>query len=1261
MKFRLNKLFVVLSLIFSSGAFAGEVSCGTEVITESCEAGRQVVDGNSDAFTVADDAILSFKNLTDPASGGAIFLSGGASLTIQAETSTGMTIFDGNYVTGNNNGGAIFAKENSTINISNSQFTNNTAGNYGGAIYINGKNDPLQFDLVLDDTLFFNNIASNGRGGAIYALNSNVLISNSLFVGNQALTSSSSDGDGGALDITSSVQSDTFAGATTLHDVEFTDNTADGYGGAIYTSSESAPYLLNIDIDANYSANNGVMLYEGNQAMGYGDSASSAAGGFMYIGHSLVTFDVAADKELVIGDLDNPGAMDSMAGTGEIIKNGDGEVVLNADNNSFTGEMSVADGTLTIGRDNSLMNVGETQCQNDPQNCYGLFVGKENMPGNAALLNVGSTQQTFVNSLTGYANGTLNIDAGGNVTVNSGSFDGTIQGAGDFTVAANGSYSLSGADSMALSGDIIVEDNALLSLSGDVDDLQALEADPQSIVLNDGVLDLSDMATAPGATSEPALNISGAGGTVIGNDDMAHLTGGTDMQIGGDSSTAADQNGVYVVVDAESGVVSLADDNHYLGDTQIASGTLQLSNNSQLGDTTYNRAVIFTDPSQASVLHVTDDVNTWTDESGHARDLEMRADGEVSVDDGVTTQWGALTEDSTGNAGDVNSTFSKTGSGTLELTASGSTHSAVRVEQGTLKGGAVDIFPYASSLWVGSEGTFETGADQHIQSIDASSQGDIVISDQTSLTLTNQDTQQALDASLFSGAGTLVNETEGLTLTGTLDTNLTTDSETNLAGVTVNGNVTNSSGSISMANGYAGDTFTVNGDYTGGGTLVMDTEFDGDSSATDELVLNGNTSGTTTVKFNPISGIGQPTQSGIKVVDFTADSTQFTNDAQFTMAGDGYLNMGAYDYTLVKDDQDWYLRSEVVKPAPEPTPDPVPDPTPTPEPTPDPAPTPAPAPVPVPAPEPASQPVLNPKTGGYFNNIHSANDAFVMRLSDHAGGQDQQKLHLRLLSNRTTSTFADQLDQSEDQNVMQLSGTLMDLAVGNESEWLLGAVAGYSNNSGDSHSNLTGRKADNDNHGYSVGLTSTWYQHGAGNGGAWVDSWAQYVWFENHVSEKDSGEDNYRSSGLLASVEAGYSWQAINTDTLRWEIEPQAQLVYQGVKQDTFTAANHSKVEQQSPHNIQSRLGLHNQLTFGKEHKITPFVDLNYLHNSENTTMSIDGVSFSDSTAKNVGEVSVGITSQLGKNASLWGKFTGQKGSAGYQQMGGSVGFSLTW
>lgn len=60
--------------------------------------------------------------------------------------------------------------------------------------------------------------------------------------------------------------------------------------------------------------------------------------------------------------------------------------------------------------------------------------------------------------------------------------------------------------------------------------------------------------------------------------------------------------------------------------------------------------------------------------------------------------------------------------------------------------------------------------------------------------LTGQDTSVDLDASLFNGDGTLVNATDGVTLTGELNTNLETDSLTYLADVTVNGNLTNTTG-----------------------------------------------------------------------------------------------------------------------------------------------------------------------------------------------------------------------------------------------------------------------------------------------------------------------------------------------------------------------------------------------------------------------------------------------------------------------------------
>ncbi|EHC2532285.1 TPA: AIDA-I family autotransporter adhesin YfaL/EhaC [Escherichia coli] len=1231
------------SLFSANGVAAAIDLCQGYDIKASCHASRQSLSGITQDWSVADGQWLVFSDMTNNASGGAVFLQQGAEFSLLPENETGMTLFANNTVTGEyNNGGAIFAKENSTLNLTDVIFSGNVAGGYGGAIYSSGTNDTGAVDLRVTNAVFSNNIANDGKGGAIYTINNDVYLSDVIFDNNQAYTSTSySDGDGGAIDVTdNNSDSKHPSGYTIINNTAFTNNTAEGYGGAIYTNSATAPYLIYISVDDSYSQNGGVLVDENNSAAGYGDGPSSAAGGFMYIDSSQVRFDIAANKTLVIGNLSNDGAIDSIAGNGSISKTGAGELVLNTDNNNFTGEMRIENGEVTLGRSNSLMNVGDDRCQNNSQNCYGLMVGSISHRDDQAELNVGATQQTFVHSLTGFQNGTLNIDAGGNVTVNAGGFSGTIEGEGQLTIAENGSYVLAGAQSMALTGDIVVEDGAMLSLTGNAADLAAMQDDPQSIVLNGGVLDLSDFTTWQSGTAEnDGLEISGSGGTVIGQQDVVDLYGGDELHIGDDGN-----NGVYVVVNAGDGQVSLANDNQYLGTTQIASGTLMVSDNSQLGDTHYNRQVIFTDNQQDSTMEITSDVDTRSDAAGHGRDIEMRADGEVAVDAGVDTQWGALMADSSGQHQDEGSTFSKTGAGTLELTASGTTQSAVRVEEGTLKGDVADILPYASSLWVGNGATFVTGADQDIQSIDATSSGTIDISDGTVLRLTGQDTSVALNASLFNGDGTLVNATDGVTLAGEFNTNLETDSLTYLADVTVNGDLTNTSGAVSLQNGVAGDTLTVNGDYTGGGTLLLDSELNGDDSVSDQLVMNGNTAGNTTVVVNSITGIGEPTSTGIKVVDFAADPTQFQNNAQFSLAGSGYVNMGAYDYTLVEDNNDWYLRSQEVTPPSPPDPDPTPDPDPSrdPDPTPDPAPT------------PAYKPVLNAKVGGYFNNLRAANQAFVMERRDHAGG-DGQTLNLRVIGGDYHYTAAGQLAQHEDTSTVQLSGDLFSGRWGTDGEWMLGIVGGYSDNQGDSRSNMTGTRADNQNHGYAVGLTSSWFQHGNQKQGAWLDSWLQYAWFSNDVSEQEDGTDHYHSSGIIASLEAGYQWLPGRGVV----IEPQAQVIYQGVQQDDFTAANRARVSQSQGDDIQTRLGLHSEWRTAVH--VIPTLDLNYYHDPHSTEIEEDGSTISDDAVKQRGEIKVGVTGNISQRVSLRGSVAWQKGSDDFAQTAGFLSMTVKW
>ncbi|MGC6744991.1 hypothetical protein ACP0HM_11310 [Escherichia coli] len=61
-------------------------------------------------------------------------------------------------------------------------FSGNVAGGYGGAIYSSGTNDTGAVDLRVTNAMFRNNIANDGKGGAIYTINNDVYLSDVIFL-----------------------------------------------------------------------------------------------------------------------------------------------------------------------------------------------------------------------------------------------------------------------------------------------------------------------------------------------------------------------------------------------------------------------------------------------------------------------------------------------------------------------------------------------------------------------------------------------------------------------------------------------------------------------------------------------------------------------------------------------------------------------------------------------------------------------------------------------------------------------------------------------------------------------------------------------------------------------------------------------------------------------------------------------------------------------------------------------------------------------
>lgn len=168
-------------------------------------------------------------------------------------------------------------------------------------------------------------------------------------------------------------------------------------------------------------------------------------------------------------------------------------------------------------------------------------------------------------------------------------------------------------------------------------------------------------------------------------------------------------------------------------------------------------------------------------------------------------------------------------------------------------------------------------------------------------------------------AGTLKLSKDLFTTSTTGDLNIDATSTLDLKGsssgvFSIFGNV-NNSGIMTQADGAADDITTIAGNYTGvaGSQYHIDTVFGDDSSATDKLVINGDSEGTTELVVTNAGGTGAQTVEGIQVVQVDGVS-----GGVFTLAAP--VQVGSYEYTLFKNgvstpaDGDWYLRSTIVIP-----------------------------------------------------------------------------------------------------------------------------------------------------------------------------------------------------------------------------------------------------------------------------------------------------------------------------------------------------------
>lgn len=492
------------------------------------------------------------------------------------------------------------------------------------------------------------------------------------------------------------------------------------------------------------------------------------------------------------------------------------------------------------------------------------------------------------------------------------------------------------------------------------------------------------------------------------------------------------------------------------------------------------------------------------------------------------------------------------------------------------------------------------------------------INNYSGTTTINGGTLRAGAASSFSADSDYIVDTAGL-----LD----------LAGFDQTLNSLNNSGTVSL-NGAPGTVLTVSGDYIGkGGLLNFNSVLNNDTSATDKLVVNGNTSGTTRVGVTNLGGSGAATLNGIELIEVNGLS-----NGEFVKQG--RIVAGAYDYSLARgvgtNASNWYLTSTVIPV------DPV-------------------------NPVNPSLMIKRPEASSYAANLAAVNNMFVTNLNDRMGETQyidaltgEHKLTSLWLRNegghnRSRDTSG-QLSTQANRYVVQLGGDIAQWSSNTTDRFHLGVMAGYGNSKSTTVSRASGYNAKGSTDGYSTGVYGTWYANNEDKAGLYVDSWVQYSWFNNTVEGQNLAAEEYKSKGVTASVESGYTFKVGENaaKNATYFIQPKAQVTWMGVKADDHKEANGTNVSGEGDGNIQTRLGVkafmngYNDQDKGKDRVFQPFIEANWIHNTKDFGTTMDNVTVKQDGAANIGELKVGVEGKMNKNVNLWGNVGQQIGNQGY-------------
>ncbi|MCU7145013.1 fibronectin-binding autotransporter adhesin ShdA [Salmonella enterica] len=612
------------------------------------------------------------------------------------------------------------------------------------------------------------------------------------------------------------------------------------------------------------------------------------------------------------------------------------------------------------------------------------------------------------------------------------------------------------------------------------------------------------------------------------------------------------------------------------------------------------------------------------------------AHGTFTLGAGDSFEVTSVLGDKTGNGDWDGKSLTKLGAGKLTLSGANTYTGDTNVQEGT--------------LWLAGDGTIgEVGSQQAVN---------------------------VASGATFGGSnGTTVNGK--VTNEGTL---VFGDSEETGAIFTLNGDLINmgtmTSGSSSST---PGNTLYVDGNYTGnGGSLYLNTVLGDDDSATDKLVITGDASGTTDLYINGI-GDGAQTTNGIEVVDVGGVST---SDA-FVLKNE--VNASLYTYRLYwnESDNDWYLASKAQSDDDDSGGDDTPsdggddggnvtppddggdggnvtppddggdggDVTP---------------------PDHGGDvaPQYRADIGAYMGNQWMARNLQMQTLYDREGSQYRNadgSVWARFKAGKAESeAVSGNIDMDSNYSQFQLGGDILAWGNGQQS-FTVGVMASYINADTDSTGN---RGADGSQFtssanvdGYNLGVYATWFADAQTHSGAYVDSWYQYGFYNNSVESGDAGSESYDSTANAVSLETGYRYDIALSNGNTVSLTPQAQVVWQNYSADSVKDNYGTRIDGQDGDSWTTRLGLRvdGKLYKGSRTVIQPFAEANWLHTSDDVSVSFDDATVKQDLPANRAELKVGLQADIDKQWSVRAQVAGQTGSNDFGDLNGSLNLRYNW